>query len=122
MAAKVQKLLFVDTNIWLDFYRAQNEAYLGLLEKVEGIKSRIIVTHQLEAEFKKNRQQVIVNSIKMLKEYTPKKVSSVGVLAQKQQFKLVGKDVDSASDRIRKLQQQLLAEPPRFLRRLVGLR
>lgn len=109
MAAKIQKLLFVDTNIWLDFYRAQNEAYLGLLEKVEGIKSQIIVTHQLETEFKKNRQQVIVNSIRVLQEHIPRKVPSVGVLAQKQEFKMLGKDIEKATARIKNLQTQLLS-------------
>jgi hypothetical protein len=109
MASKIQKLLFVDTNIWLDFYRAQNEAYLGLLEKVEGIKSRIIVTHQLESEFKKNRQQVIVNSMRVLKDHMPKKVPSVGVLAQKQEFKMLGKDIEKACSRIKNLQNQLMA-------------
>jgi hypothetical protein len=31
----IQKLLFVDTNIWLDFYRHRNEAGLKLLEHLE---------------------------------------------------------------------------------------
>lgn len=109
MATGIQKLLFVDTNIWLDFYRAQNEAYIGLLDKVEGIKNRIIVTHQLETEFKKNRQQVILNSIKLLHEHIPKMVPSVGVLAQAQQFKMVRKDIDSAKKRIVKLEAKLVA-------------
>lgn len=109
MAAGIQKLLFVDTNIWLDFYRSQNEAYIGLLEKVEGIKERIIVTHQLETEYKKNRQQVILNSIKLLKDHMPKKVPSVGVLAQAQQFKMVSRDIESACKRIKKLQDRLVA-------------
>lgn len=109
MANAIQKLLFVDTNIWLDFYRAQNEAYVGLLDKVEGIRDRIIITHQLETEFKKNRQQVILNSVRLLKEHTPKRVPSVGVLAQAQQFKMVSKDIDRACERIKTLQGKLIA-------------
>lgn len=109
MATGIQKLLFVDTNIWLDFYRAQNEAYIGLLNKVEGIKGKVIVTHQLETEFKKNRQQVILGSVTLLKSHIPKAVPSVGVLAQAKQFKMVGKDIESAGKRIRKLQDRLIA-------------
>lgn len=108
MATGIQKLLFVDTNIWLDFYRAQNEAYGELLAKVEGIKEKIIITHQLETEFKKNRQQVILHSVKLLNDHKPKRVPSVGVLAQAIQFKMVGKDIDSACNRITKLQNRLL--------------
>ncbi|WP_195761165.1 PIN-like domain-containing protein [Burkholderia pseudomallei] len=60
MAGGIQKLLFIDTNIWLDFYRARNEAYLGLLPRLETLSNRIIVTHQLESEYKRNRQSVIL--------------------------------------------------------------
>lgn len=108
MATGIQKLIFIDTNIWLDFYRAQNEAYMGLLDKVEGIMAKVIVTHQLETEFKKNRQQVILKSVKLLGDHIPKKVPSVGVLAQAQQFKMVGKDIDSARKRIQNLQDRLV--------------
>src|SRR5438876_12410663 len=108
MATGIQKLLFIDTNIWLDFYRAQNEAYMGLLNKVEGITAKVIVTHQLETEFKKNQQQVILKSVKLLGEHIPKKVPSVGVLAQAKQFKMVGKEIDSAKKRIQNLQARLI--------------
>jgi hypothetical protein len=109
MATTIQKLLFVDTNIWLDFYRAQNEAYLGLLEKVEALKPKIIVTHQLETEYKKNRQAVIIASIDLLQAHRLKKVPSVGVLAQAKQFKMLGQDIDKANGRIKKLQDRLIA-------------
>jgi hypothetical protein len=42
----VKKLLFVDTNIWLDFYRARTEAGLSLLEHLEAVAEHIIVTSQ----------------------------------------------------------------------------
>ena len=35
--AKLKKLLFVDANIWLDFYRARNDAGLTLLGHVEAV-------------------------------------------------------------------------------------
>ena len=43
----IQKLLFVDTNIWLDFYRARNEINLEFLQELEKIEAKIIVTYQL---------------------------------------------------------------------------
>lgn len=66
----IQKLLFVDTNIWLDFYRARNEINLELLKQLEKISDRIIVTYQLESEFKKNRQSVMQDAMRDLKSPT----------------------------------------------------
>ena len=54
--------IFIDTNIFLDFYRASNDSTLKLLEKLEGVKDRVICTYQVEMEFLKNRQAVIVDS------------------------------------------------------------
>ncbi len=60
-------LIFIDTNIYLDFYRSQNDAELGLLYELHKIKDRIVSTYQVEMEFKKNRQQVIRHSLENLK-------------------------------------------------------
>ena len=49
-----KKLLFVDTNIWLDFYRARSEAGLSLLRHLDSIRNQIIMTYVVEMEFKKN--------------------------------------------------------------------
>jgi hypothetical protein len=59
------KLLFIDANIWLDFYRVINDAGrigLKLLERVEAVSDRLIVTYLLEMEFKTNRQKVLQES------------------------------------------------------------
>ena len=55
-----QAYAFVDTNIFLDFYRAKTEATLSLLEKLENVRDRIICTYQVEMEFLKNRQNLIL--------------------------------------------------------------
>ncbi len=54
--------IFIDTNIFLDFYRASSDSTLKLLEKLEGVSDRVICTYQVEMEFLKNRQAVIVDS------------------------------------------------------------
>lgn len=53
---------FIDTNIFLDFYRSKNETSLSLLKKLEGVKERIICTYQVEMEFLKNRQSAIIDN------------------------------------------------------------
>ena len=53
-------LVFIDTNIFLDFYRATGrDTRLSLLEHMDGFHDRIITSGQVEMEFKKNRQRVI---------------------------------------------------------------
>ena len=59
-------VLFIDTNIWLDFYRANNEAGFSLLKRLRGLAKFILVTDQVEMEFMKLRQEVILQSIKNL--------------------------------------------------------
>ena len=56
---RIQAYAFIDTNIFLDFYRGTNEARLSLLEKLEQVKDRVICTYQVEMEFLKNRQTQI---------------------------------------------------------------
>ncbi len=60
-------LLFLDTNILLDFYRFGRGATKDLLHRVDGLHEHIITTYQVEMEFKKNRQNVILDSLKQMK-------------------------------------------------------
>lgn len=55
---------FVDTNIFLDFYRLSTPSNLTLLNKLNTVRERIISTYQVEMEFLKNRQRVIIDSYK----------------------------------------------------------
>lgn len=64
---KRQKLLFVDTNILLDFYRARTDAGIALLKRIDALQDKLITTYQVEMEFKKNRQKVILESLVALK-------------------------------------------------------
>lgn len=66
MAAEVvlDTLLFVDTNVLLDFYRIRKtDISTKYLEQLEACKDRLIVGSQIEMEYKKNRQRVIVESL-----------------------------------------------------------
>lgn len=60
-------ILFIDTNILLDFYRARNDAQLDLLLKLDSHHDVIVTTYQVEMEFKKNRQEAILSALKELK-------------------------------------------------------
>jgi hypothetical protein len=61
-------LIFIDTNIFLDFYRVVGrEGSLSILDHVDANHHRIITTAQVEMEFKKNRQRVILDAFRGLK-------------------------------------------------------
>lgn len=54
-------LLFVDTNVLLDFYRIRkSDISTKYLEQLEICKDRLIVGAQVEMEYKKHRQRVLV--------------------------------------------------------------
>ena len=50
-------LIFIDTNILLDFYRVRGpKEDLSILRHIDNNLDRFITTDQVEMEFKKNRQ------------------------------------------------------------------
>jgi predicted nucleic acid-binding protein len=54
-------LVFIDTNILLDFYRIRSrEAGLSILSKLEQNLASIITGDQVAMEFKKNRHNAIL--------------------------------------------------------------
>ncbi len=100
-------LLFIDTNIWLDFYRAKNETGLQLLERTEKIADRLIVTFQLESEFKKNRQSAIVDGMNALKE--PSQLSRPGIFSNAKATQVIDRHLEEAEKRVKKLRDRLIS-------------
>lgn len=101
----IKKLLFIDTNIWLDFYRVRNETGLGLLKHAEDISSDIIVTYQLEGEFKRNRQAAILEGMKELK--PPPQVPRPGIFSDAQASRVMAKHLKQVEAQVKKLRQKL---------------
>ena len=60
-------LVFIDTNIYLDFYRYRNDLSLSLLRRLDNNHDRIITTAEVEMEYKKNRQKVILEALHSIK-------------------------------------------------------
>ena len=63
----IQCWAFIDTNIFLDFYRSNNEARIPLLQKIQQVEGRIISTYQVQMEFLKHRQEVLLKSLLEMK-------------------------------------------------------
>lgn len=61
---KLDALIFIDTNILLDFYRIRkSDISLKYLQEIEAHKDKLILTNQVEMEFRKNRQKVILEAL-----------------------------------------------------------
>jgi len=64
----VASLIFIDTNIMLDFYRVRGrEGGLAILDHVDANRDKIITSAQVEMEYKKNRQAAILEALRSLK-------------------------------------------------------
>lgn len=108
----IKRLLFIDTNIWLDFYRSQNDAGIKLLDHVETIKDQIIVTYQLESEFKSNRQAVLRDGLLNLK--PPTAVNRPNILADAKTSAMISKKIKDAErgvSTLRKRLQKVISKP-----------
>lgn len=105
MGTKLKQLLFIDTNIWLDFYRARNETGLALLKHAEAVSDRIIVTYQLESEFKRNRQAAILEGMQELK--SPAQVPRPGIFSDAKASEVLARSMKEADKRVRALKAKL---------------
>jgi hypothetical protein len=106
------KLLFLDTNIYLDFYRMKNEVSLQLLREVEKLRDSLIVTYQVEMEFMKNRQTVILETLRNLK--APRGIPRIGILSEDAAVKSVNAACKELKNGVRQLNlklQKILKDP-----------
>lgn len=112
MAAKpMDALLFIDTNILLDFYRERkSDVSMRFLEQMEARKDRLILGSQVEMEYKKNRQIVILESLGKFgtpdwgKLTTPALVSEIQAAEMiKKSQKEITKQQKLISDKIQKI-------------------
>ena len=106
MTTRIQKLIFVDTNIWLDFYRARNETGLALLKHLESVSDKLIVSYQLESEFKKNRQIAILEGLQDLK--APGQISRPGIFSDARASEILSRSMKAADKQVRALKSRLI--------------
>lgn len=66
-AGKLDALIFIDTNIFLDFYRLSTDVQIEFLKLIKKNSGIIIFGTQVLMEYKKNRRKEILNTIANLK-------------------------------------------------------
>ena len=98
-------LLFIDTNIWLDFYRARNETSLNFLTHAEALSAQLIVTYQLETEFKKNRQIAIIEGMQELK--VPQQIPRMGIFSDAKAPAIIERSRKETEKRIKALKARI---------------
>jgi hypothetical protein len=85
-------LIFVDTNILLDFYRMPGENAGRQIDSLKKHLNSIIVTEQIKMEFLKNRQKVIADMMAQLA--APQKASLPMILTGSRSGKALAKAMD----------------------------
>lgn len=105
-------LIFVDTNIFLDFYRLGGEAATRQLKALEKHTESLIICEQVWMEFLKNRQSVIVQGLQQIKQPTNTEVPAIVV--DSQATMMLHRKTKEASEnvkRLRKTMEKILFEP-----------
>lgn len=108
-------LLFIDTNILLDFYRIRkSDISMKYLEQLEACKERLIIGSQIEMEYKKNRQKVIVESLTQFSTPDWGKLSTPALVAGLQASKMIEKKRKEITDQYKTVNakiQKILTNP-----------
>ncbi len=108
-------LIFIDTNIFLDFYRIRNSdvsiKYLDMIKENMGI---IITTGQVEMEFKKNRQNVLSESLSGLSKIKMENFSFPAIISDMdavENVKQSRKDIEDNREAIKAKIEEFLLDP-----------
>lgn len=108
-------LLFVDTNILLDFYRIRkSDISTKYLEQLEACKDRLIIGSQIEMEYKKNRQKVIIEALTNFSTPDWGKLSTPALVAGLQASKMIEKsrkEITAQSKKVNEKIQKILTNP-----------
>jgi hypothetical protein len=105
---KLDAILFIDTNIYLDFYRIRkSEVSLKYLEEIERHKESIILTNQVEMEYKKNRQVVILEAFSELNKLNPQNQNFPTILFDTKPSEIIKDSNKKIAEQQKKLKNRL---------------
>ena len=102
MPAEAPWLIFVDTNVFLDFYRIPGERARRQLDGLLKHRESLIVTEQVEMEYLKNRQKVITEGLKNIKRASLANVPSL--IAESKYGKSAIKSDQELGKKVKKLE------------------
>lgn len=109
-------LLFVDTNVWLDFYRMEgSEGAARTLALIQQARPRLICTDQVQMEFMKHRQKTILDMLVRLK--APEPLALPPIIADNkvsQAIKTQKKAMDARKKELQKHVENILLNPGKY--------
>lgn len=112
---KIKALIFIDTNILLDFYRIKkSDISLKYLKEIEAHKEILILTNQVEMEFKKNRQKVISEAFSEINKMSSTNVNVPTILFDAKPVEMIRKAQSVISEQQKKITDRvnkILANP-----------
>jgi len=101
-------LIFIDTNILLDFYRIRkSNVSMKYLEEIENHLDLIITSSQVEMEFKKNRQSVILESISEIKKIGNTTGNIPTILSDSKAVEMIQKAQNEIQEKQKKLKERI---------------
>ena len=110
-------LVFIDTNIYLDFYRYRNDVSLSLLQRLDNNHNRIITTAEVEMEYKKNRQKVILEALHSIRPQSAGQLNMPSFLKESKYNKTssrLAKERDTLANKLLIRTEKLLESPGRY--------
>jgi predicted metal-dependent hydrolase len=101
-------LLFIDTNILLDFYRERkSDVGMKFLEQMEACRDRLILGSQVEMEYKKIRQIVILETLGRFGTPDWGKLSAPALVSEIQASKMIKKKQKEITQQQKKLAEKI---------------
>ena len=113
----MSSLLFIDTNIYLDFYRYSNDVSLSLLNRVDENRNMVVTTAEVEMEFMKNRQEVILKALADIKPQNSTQLNIPSFLKEskyKETSLRLTKQWENFANKITRQTEKLLESPGRY--------
>lgn len=105
---KLDALIFIDTNIFLDFYRIRkSNVSMKYLEEIEKHIDFIITSSQVEMEFKKNRQSAILESIGEVNKINNVNINVPAILSDSQAVKMIEKSKSVISKNQKQIKERI---------------
>ena len=101
-------LVFIDTNIFLDFYRMRvSQVSNDQLKQLYDLRHHIITSHQVEMEYKKNRQKVIIETLGNIN--SPKQDTKITspILLDSKAVEIIHRNVGNIEKQQKKLKNQI---------------
>jgi hypothetical protein len=101
-------LIFIDTNIYLDFYRSREKSFeASMIQHIDDNHDKIICSDQVYMEFKKNRQKIILESLRRVIAPDWSGFAVPAFMFDAVQVKMIQKKKDEIKDQVNKLKDRV---------------